>query len=115
MSFSILDAAQEFTTGSNETGYTLSSIDLETHCCKHKQLPRCETVQRLRKRNRGCHVDRADKRIYWENHLHLHGAHSHHAGWETPVTGSWLRPAAGTWHTVGYRRGRNSRRRLEDY
>ena len=50
------------------------------HCCKHEQLPRCETVQRLRKRNRGCHVDRADKRIYWENHLHLHGAHSHHAG-----------------------------------
>ena len=50
------------------------------HCCKHEQLPRCETVQRLRKRNRGCHVDRADKRSYWENHLHLHGAHSHHAG-----------------------------------
>ena len=76
----ILDAAQEFTTGSNETGYTLSSIDLELTVASVEQLPRCETVQRLRKRNRGCHVDRADKRIYWENHLHLHGAHSHHAG-----------------------------------
>ena len=63
------------------------------HCCKHEQLPRCETVQRLRKRNRGCHVDRADKRIYWENHLHLHGAHSHHAGGEHQLLA--LPPGAG--------------------
>ena len=35
----ILDAAQEFTTGSNETGYTLSSIDLELTVASTSNLP----------------------------------------------------------------------------
>ena len=35
----ILDAAQEFTTGSNETGYTLSSIDLELTVASTSNFP----------------------------------------------------------------------------
>ena len=35
----ILDAAQEFTTGSNETGYTLSSIDLELTVANTSNFP----------------------------------------------------------------------------
>ena len=35
----ILDAAQEFTTGSNETGYTLSSIDLEITVASTSNFP----------------------------------------------------------------------------
>ena len=37
--FLILDAAQEFTTGSNETGYTLSSIDLELTVASTSNFP----------------------------------------------------------------------------
>ena len=36
---SVLDAAQEFTTGSNETGYTLSSIDLELTVASTSNFP----------------------------------------------------------------------------
>ena len=35
----VLDAAQEFTTGSNETGYTLSSIDLELTVASTSNFP----------------------------------------------------------------------------
>ena len=37
--FLILDAAQEFTTGSNETGYTLSSIDLDLTVASTSNFP----------------------------------------------------------------------------
>ena len=37
--FSAADAAQEFTTGSNETGYTLSSIDLELTVASTSNFP----------------------------------------------------------------------------
>ena len=36
---SVLDAAQEFTTGSNETGYTLSSMDLELTVASTSNFP----------------------------------------------------------------------------
>ena len=89
----ILDAAQEFTTGSNETGYTLSSIDLELTVASTSNFPVVKPVQRLRKRNRGCHVDRADKRIYWEKPPTPSRCPQPSRWRGTPVTGSWLRPA----------------------
>ena len=76
----ILDSAQEFTTGSNETGYTMSSIDLELTVASTSNFPVVKLFSGSANGTEGCHVDRADNRIYWENHLHLHGAHSHHAG-----------------------------------
>ena len=88
----ILDAAQEFTTGSNETGYTLSSIDLELTVASTSNFP---VVKLFSGSANGTEVATltaptnasTGKTTYTftvPTAITLEG---------TPVTGSWLRPA----------------------
>ena len=97
----ILDAAQEFTTGSNETGYTLSSIDLELTVASTSNFP---VVKLFSTSATGTEVATltaptnasTGKTTYTftvPTAITLEGDTSY---WVMAETG------AGTWHTVGY-------------
>ena len=97
----ILDAAQEFTTGSNETGYTLSSIDLELTVASTSNFP---VVKLFSGSANGTEVATltaptnasTGKTTYTftvPTAITLEGNTSY---WVMAETG------AGTWHTVGY-------------
>ena len=97
----ILDAAQEFTTGSNETGYTLSSIDLELTVASTSNFP---VVKLFSGSATGTEVATltapttasTGKTTYTftvPTAITLEGDTSY---WVMAETG------AGTWHTVGY-------------
>ena len=97
----ILDAAQEFTTGSNETGYTLSSIDLELTVASTSNFP---VVKLFSGSANGTEVATltapttasTGKTTYTftvPTAITLEGDTSY---WVMAETG------AGTWHTVGY-------------
>ena len=97
----ILDAAQEFTTGSNETGYTLSSIDLELTVSGVSNFP---VVKLFSGSATGTEVDTltaptnasTEKTTYTftvPTAITLEGDTSY---WVMAETGG------GTWHTVGF-------------
>ena len=97
----VLDAAQEFTTGSNETGYTLSSIDLELTVASTSNFP---VVKLFSGSANGTEVATltaptnasTEKTTYTftvPTAITLEGDTSY---WVMAETG------AGTWHTVGY-------------
>ena len=97
----ILDTAQEFTTGSNETGYTLSSIDLELTVASTSNFP---VVKLFRGSANGTEVATltaptnasTGKTTYTftaPTAITLEGGTSY---WVMAETGG------GTWHTVGY-------------
>ena len=97
----ILDAAQEFTTGSNETGYTLSSIDLELTVASTSNFP---VVKLFSGSANGTEVATltaptnasTGKTTYTftaPTAITLEGGTSY---WVMAETGG------GTWHTVGY-------------
>ena len=97
----ILDAAQEFTTGSNETGYTLSSIDLELTVASTSNFP---VVKLFSVSANGTEVATltaptnasAEKTTYTftvPTAITLEGDTSY---WVMAETGG------GTWHTVGF-------------
>ena len=97
----ILDSAQEFTTGSNETGYTMSSIDLELTVASTSNFP---VVKLFSGSANGTEVATltapttasTGKTTYTftvPTAITLEGDTSY---WVMAETG------AGTWHTVGY-------------
>ena len=98
---SVLDAAQEFTTGSNETGYTLSSMDLELTVASTSNFP---VVKLFSGSANGTEVATltaptnasTEKTTYTftvPTAITLEGGTSY---WVMAETGG------GTWHTVGF-------------
>ena len=58
--FGDTDFAQSFTTGTNATGYTLTSIELKLSSSRRCYHSYGEALQGVRKRNGSGHVDRPD-------------------------------------------------------